>query len=374
LKSDFDKTIVAGGEFDFLAKLGSCPPPGCSIDVTDVVNSWIMHPETRNGFVISGEDENFLAKLIPKSNDACETRYGDFSLTVNYKYDKAKVPVTYPLECRGAASLKFIEEGPAGSRRVGFTFAPGTKPAKSGLGPGECSWLDRVMRAGEPTRLTQPIEGAAGWTKELNSSDSYWTFNVYNAGDQLQATGAERSKKFFVPLLKTNFALASNGAMANASTFLPGFEASGAINGDRAGINWGSGGGWADDNPGVWPDSLVVEFKDRQTHEIDQIDVFTLQDDYKSPKDPGPPSDEKGVKFSASPLVGFGLTAFEVQVWDDSASAWVTVGSVSVSDPLYVGREFRFRAVTTYKIRVLTHAAVDNRYSRITEVEAWGKK
>ncbi len=197
MAGDFDKRSVAGGEFDFLAKLGSCPPAGCSIDVTDVVNGWIMHPETRNGFVISGENENFLAKLIPKTNDACETRYGDFSLTVNYKYDKTRVLDTYPLECRGADTLKFIEDGPPDSRRVGFTFSPGTQPAKKGLLPGQCSWLDRAMRAGEPTRLTQPIEGATGWTKELSSSNSYWTFNVYNAGAQLQATGAERSKTFY---------------------------------------------------------------------------------------------------------------------------------------------------------------------------------
>jgi hypothetical protein len=368
MKSDFDKTTVGGGEFDFLAKLGSCPAAGCSIDVTNVVNGWIVHPETRNGFVIVGEDENFLAKLIPKTNDACETRYGDFSLTVNYIYDKTKVPDTYPFECRGAPGLKFIELGPAGSRQVAFSFKAGSKAASSGLNPGECSWLDRVMRAGEPTQLTQAIEGTAGWTKELNSSDSYWTFNVYNAGDQLVATGAERSKKFFVPLLKTNFALASNGAMANGAPILgPGFEASGAINGDRAGVNWGSGGGWADATFGVFPDYLEVVFKG--SHTIDQIDVFTLQDDYKSPKDPGGPG-----TMMFSPTSGFGLTAFEVQIWDGTGTTWVTVGSVSESDPMYVGREFKFKPVTTDKIRVKTLAAVDKGYSRITEVEAWGSK
>jgi len=78
--------FIAAGAFGFSAPIDSCPPAGCSIDVTDVVNGWIMNPETRNGFVIVGEDENFLAKLIPKTNDACETRYGDFRVTVNYTY------------------------------------------------------------------------------------------------------------------------------------------------------------------------------------------------------------------------------------------------------------------------------------------------
>ena len=86
---------VASGEFDFSNELKeSCTPTGCSIDVTAVVNSWITHPELRFGFVIKGEDENFLEKLIPKTNDACQTRYGDFTLTVTYRYPKPTAPPT----------------------------------------------------------------------------------------------------------------------------------------------------------------------------------------------------------------------------------------------------------------------------------------
>lgn len=208
MKADFDKSIVASGEFDFVANLSSCPPAGCSIDVTNVVNGWIVHPETRNGFVIVGEDENFLAKLIPKSNDACETRYGDFSLTVDYKYDEAtttKLPDSYPLVCRGTDTLKIMDfDGPVPFRWVGFNFIPGTGPAKNGLKAGQCSWLDRGMKPGEPARLAQPIENTQVWNKELNSSDSYWTFYVYNAGvwNQLQATGAERSGKLGIDVAK----------------------------------------------------------------------------------------------------------------------------------------------------------------------------
>ena len=45
--------------------------------------------------------------------------------------------------------------------------------------------------------------------------------------------------------LAGNVALASNGATASASsTFSNGHSASGAIDGDRRGLNWGSGGGW----------------------------------------------------------------------------------------------------------------------------------
>ena len=88
-------------------------------------------------------------------------------------------------------------------------------------------------RPGEPARLAQPIENTQVWNKELDSSNSYWTFNVYNAGDQFQATGAERSKNPGIDIAKpggsmpggdvfavakTNFALASNGGVASASS------------------------------------------------------------------------------------------------------------------------------------------------------------
>ncbi len=44
------------------------------------------------------------------------------------------------------------------------------------------------------------------------------------------------------------------------------------INGDRRGLNWGSGGGWNDGTANGWPDWLEVQFNGPQT--IDEIDVF----------------------------------------------------------------------------------------------------
>ena len=46
---------------------------------------------------------------------------------------------------------------------------------------------------------------------------------------------------------RINVARATNGGIATASSTLgPNYPASGAINGDRKGLNWGSGGGWND--------------------------------------------------------------------------------------------------------------------------------
>ncbi len=124
--------------------------------------------------------------------------------------EAARPPESYPLVCRGAATFE-TNPGPvlwpgcpvidqSICKYAGFTFRPGSKPARDGLAPGECSWLDRGMRAGEPNRVVQRIEPVAGvekyaWIKDLHSPDSYWIFNVYSYVGVLVATGAERNGK-----------------------------------------------------------------------------------------------------------------------------------------------------------------------------------
>jgi len=82
--------------------------------------------------------------------------------------------------------------------------------------------------------------------------------------------------------VSTNVALASNGGVASASTFYnAGFSPSGANDGDRKGTNWGAGGGWNDATAGSYPDSLQVDFAGTKT--IEEIDVFTVQDNYAGP-------------------------------------------------------------------------------------------
>ena len=68
---------------DLIASIKECAPV-CSIDVTKQVNDWIAGKKDRSAFVIVGEDENWLDKLIPHDNSVCQTRYGDFTLTVDY--------------------------------------------------------------------------------------------------------------------------------------------------------------------------------------------------------------------------------------------------------------------------------------------------
>ena len=124
----------------------------------------------------------------------------------------ARLAESYPLVCRGSETFKLdpptkcegctnVETEEPRVRYVAFTFIRGSKPSGKGLAPGECSWLDRGMRADEPDRLVQEIEIVVGggekyeWIKELHSPDSYWTFNVYRSRGLLWATGAERNGK-----------------------------------------------------------------------------------------------------------------------------------------------------------------------------------
>ena len=111
--------------------------------------------------------------------------------------NEARSLQSYPLVCRGGPSL--VIGIASGERNIGFKFSKGTRPAREGLAPGECSWVDRGMYAGEPDRLSQHIEGGTQglapenrWYEELHSPGKYWTFQVYSDGrGQMIVTGAQ---------------------------------------------------------------------------------------------------------------------------------------------------------------------------------------
>jgi hypothetical protein len=156
---------------------------------------------------------------------------------------------------------------------------------------------------------------------------------------------------------RVNVAAATNGGSAFASTeHSAGYAASGAINGERAGLNWGNGGGWNDGTPGDWPDYLQVAFPAPQL--IDEIDVFSVQDNYQAPATP-----TLGQTFSL-----YGVTDFQVQTW--SGTEWVTVPGGEISGNTQVWRRVTFTPVVTTGIRILVNGALTT-WSRITEVEAY---
>jgi RHS repeat-associated protein len=183
-------------------------------------------------------------------------------------------------------------------------------------------------------------------------------------GNQIQSATIEQSdgaptnriQTLYPP--KINFALSGNGSSASASsTNGAGYPASAVINGDRKGTNWGSGGGWMDNTSNGYPDWVQVTFNGSKT--IDEVDVFTLQDNYSSPSDP-----TETMTFST-----YGIVDFQVQYWN--GLGWATVSGGSITSNNKVWRKVSFSQITTTKIRVnVTSASAF--LSRVTEVEAWG--
>jgi len=157
-----------------------------------------------------------------------------------------------------------------------------------------------------------------------------------------------------------NVALQTAGAVAEASsTHSSGFAPAGAINGDRKGANWGNNAGWNDGTADTFPDSFKVTFAGAST--IDEIDVFSLQDNYGNPSEP-----TATMTFSQ-----YGLRDFDVQYWESSTSAWVTVPGGSITGNNLVWRRITFPPVTTSQIQIRVNNAL-NTWSRIVEVEAYG--
>ena len=100
----------------------------------------------------------------------------------------ASQPQSYQLRCRGARTEREMQISIEKGRIEGFNklvvgFKFGTRPAPRGLDPGQCSWIDRAMRQGEPLRLEENIpENSQSAADYLRSPGNIWTFYVYNTG------------------------------------------------------------------------------------------------------------------------------------------------------------------------------------------------
>jgi hypothetical protein len=174
--------------------------------------------------------------------------------------------------------------------------------------------------------------------------------NGYSRVTEIEAWGE--------PSALVNLARPSNGGSVTASSsFSNDFSASGAVDGDRKGSSWGAGGGWNDGTADDFPDWLEVAFNGVKS--IQEIDVFTVQDDYSSPIDP-----TASMTFSL-----YGLRSFLVQYW--TGTEWLNVPGGNVLGSNLVWRKFSFEPLSTPKIRIYVEGAL-NGYSRITEVEVYG--
>src|SRR5207253_4809468 len=77
------------------------------------------------------------------------------------------------------------------------------------------------------------------------------------------------------------------------------------------------------------------------SYPINEIDFFTLQDNYQNPSPP-----TLNMTFTL-----YGVTDFEVQYW--TGSTWTDVPGGNVTGNNHVWTQFTFASITTAKIRVL---------------------
>lgn len=208
------------------------------------------------------------------------------------------------------------------------------------------------------------LSQTAVWTSvtSVTGNDKVWrqfTFTAVNAlAVRVTVTNSSDLQSRIVELeawgrvvgpLLSNVAAASNGATAAATDALANFAASGAINGNRTNADWGSNGGWA--SSANVPQTLTVTFATSKV--IRQVNVITYG--------------QATAPATASTFPNTGASAYTVEYWN--GSSWVSLGSVSSNNKIWV--IFRFSQVATTQVRVTVTASSDSK-ARIIELEALG--
>jgi RHS repeat-associated protein len=222
---------------------------------------------------------------------------------------------------------------------------------------------------GQTSRYTYDANGKRVRRQVASSQEEWQIYGMdgeliaeYPAGSPVTAPqkeyGYRNGELLITATGRFNVALAANGAVATASSAHTccGFSTTGAINGNIRGP-WGNGEGWNDATPNSVPDWIQVDFAGSKA--IDEIDVFSLHDNYTQENTP----------TETQTFTLYGLLAFDVQYWN--GSSWVTVPGGSVTGNNKVWRKFTFSPITTSKIRVYINQVPDS-WSRVVEIQAFG--
>ncbi|HET9831687.1 MAG TPA: S8 family serine peptidase, partial [Vicinamibacterales bacterium] len=248
-------STTPGGNYGFMSGTSMATPhvsgaaalllSACSLNVTQLKAALLNNVDripSLNGFVLSNGRLNVDAAIRSCAN-------------------VPTVTMTSPME---------------GASFVGPTSIPFAANASSSRGIAKVEFYSGSQLLG--TSNTAPYGGT--WTNVpagvyTLTAKAYDTVGVASTSPPVHITVSNG-------LAPTNVALAKNGATALASsTYSSGYDASGAINGDRKGASWGSGGGWNDGTANAWPDWLEVDFAGAKT--INEVDVFSVQDNYTAP-------------------------------------------------------------------------------------------
>ncbi len=250
----------------------------------------------------------------------------------------------------GGAHLSFLEPDNGGSPITGYNIYRGTT-----------SGGETLLATIGPSGTYDITELANKITYDDTTAAPFYTYFYRVVAVNLNGAGTFCGESQLNAICTlANIALSTSGASAIASSTYAsgGFPASSAINGEHKGVGWGVGtGGWNDTTRDIYPDSLEVDFNGSKT--LNEIRVYTLQNDYNNPVEPTP----------LTPATYNGIQDFEVQYWD--GAQWVTIPGGSVTGNDKAMRIFAVPLIQTTKLRVIITAS-RNHYSRIVEVEAFG--
>jgi hypothetical protein len=262
--------------------------------------------------------------------------------------------------CPEVARLSWIQPqwsagfGPAGSLVVAGNAA--NAPAGTLV---KLYWRDLSLSA--PSWNLEAFAATVGsdgtWYNSISNVNYSHVYELYAKYDAFASRPCRYNGNQLANSCEVNWA--AGATLTASSTYNANYPVSAVNNGDRKGLNWGGGGGWNDATPDSYPDWVQVDFNGPQT--IDQINVFTLQDNFPSAIEP-----VEALTFSS-----YGLTNFSVEYWDSSAGIWKRVPGANAINNNKVWTRFLFSPLTTSKIRVLVTGALAS-FSRITEIEAWG--
>ena len=297
--------------------------------------------------------------------------FGDAALLVGQTYIDSTYGISVQVLSATASALTLSVSAPGGTAATTTTLTSSANPSTVGVNV----TFTATVNGNAPTGSVNFKDGGAsisgcaaatvtggGNSRTATCATSNLSLGAHSVVASYSGDAANTSSNSIAlsqlvnPSAQTNVALASNGGVASASsTYSNAFPVSPINNNERAGINWGNGGGWADATANNFPDWVQINFSGSKT--IDHVVVYTVQDNWQSPVEP----------TDTMTFTLWGLTDFTVQGWN--GSAWVTLGTVSGNN--LVKRTVYFTAYTTDRIRINVTNAL-NAYSRITEVEAWG--
>jgi hypothetical protein len=155
-----------------------------------------------------------------------------------------------------------------------------------------------------------------------------------------------------------NWALASNGAKATASSVLDAanFAPKGLIDGIRDDTNWSRGHGWA--SQPVHPLPQWVEIAFSQPRSVSRFVVISYAD-----------------KHDPSSVNTWGVENYDIEIWDSSSNSWKLVVSEKQNRVMINRVHVLERPIQTSKFRLLIkNVAPFDDIARLLQVEAWGMK